>query len=259
MGILAYITNKLSSVALVLFLSTATLAPAQSGNSARIPESVKAHHKTLFSTYTYRGKNLAEETRAGRDVDVTLRRFVDSVLDEDALKEFRKNPYPHLHLRGIACDADAVVVATPKISETNVTETGDSLFTDYRFEVELALKNPSKGHLDNTEIIVTRPGGETVMNGHSVRVHIADFPLFAIGQRYLLFLGHLPATDTFEAFGVGSFELTNGAVVPFDTSLFSSIPSVRSENAFLTEVRAAISAPCVHQTYPVLGKQPEGL
>ena len=224
-----------------------------SGQSAHIPDNIKFHHQRLYSQY-YHGKNIFAETKAGRDVDSTVPHFFDSVVDPDAAK-IPPTAYPHPNLRGISCDADAVVVATPQASETDITASGDFLYTDSRFQVESILKNTTPVQLEDggAGIIVTRAGGDKIINGHRVRIQIVGFPQFAIGQRYMLFLGYLPATRTFQAFGVGTFELVDGAAVPFDPG-FTSVPSTHNESAFSTEVRAAITAPCTLHFYPRLDK-----
>ncbi|HEY3972453.1 MAG TPA: hypothetical protein VGM18_05580 [Candidatus Sulfotelmatobacter sp.] len=252
--------RKIDSLVLTILLSAAVLASGQRV-SEPIPDNVKAQHRTLFSRYFSGTKNIEQETLDGHDVNTTVELDSYSITDPEAIKEARRNPYPNMNLRGVSCDADAVVVATPTSAEANTTADGGGLFTDYRFQVESVLKNTGATKLENSSIIVTRPGGQATINGRSVRVKINDFPLFVIGRRYLLFLGHLKATDTFEAFGVGSFELTNGSVAPFKANTFgqSSIPSLSNESAFLAEVRAAIAASCKRHFSPVLGKQPEGI
>ncbi|SRR6266851_2659906 len=221
--------------------------------AAHIPNDVKAHHQKLYDSY-YHGKNIFDETKAGHDVDITAQRFVDSMVSPEALKT-PKNAYPHPVLRGISCDADAVMVAVPKSSETEVTASENFLYTDYRFQVDSILKNSTPMQLgSNTEIIVTRPGGEITANGHIVRARVAGFSQFTIEKPYLLFLEYLPATRTFQAFSVGTFELSRGAVVPMDTEVFASVRSTRDQNAFLTEVGAAVAEPCTVQFWPILGK-----
>ena len=246
--------RKIVPLVLTILFSATILASGQHV-SAPIPDSIKAQHKTLFSRYFSGTKNIEQETLDGHDVDTTVGLDSYSITDPEAMREARRNPYPNINLRGISCDADTVVIATPTSAEADTTADGGGLFTDYRFQVESVQKNMDATKLANSSIIVTRPGGQTTVNGRNVRVEIRDFPLFVIGHRYLLFLGHLKATDTFEAFEVGSFELTNGSVAPFKTNTFGqfSIPSLSNESAFLAEVRAAIAAPCTHHFNPVLG------
>ncbi len=249
--------RKTAALVLALIVSETVLSAGQS-ISAPIPDSVKAQHRTLFPGYFSGGKSIDQETRAGHDVDITAGRDIDTVMDLEGIKESRQNPYPAMFLRGISCGSDVVVVAVPRSSEANMTADGNGLFTDYRFAVETVLKNETAMQLEDSSIIVTRPGGQATINGRSVRVSARNFPLFTIGHKYVLFLQHLRSTDTFVAFDVGSFELVNGTAVPFRT-MFSNIQSLKDEVAFLTEVRAAISAPCLHQTFPGLGRYPEGL
>lgn len=253
--------RKIAAIILALLALASVLAFGQGDLSAPIPDSVKARHKTLFSSYfdpNLRLKNIEQETLDGHDVDTGVGRDVDYAMDPKGAEESRQNPYPNMNLRGISCDADAVAVAVPTFAESDATADGRGLFTDYRFVVKSALKNTTMTKLENSSIIVTRPGGQATINGRSVRVTIYGFPLYVIGQRYLLFLGHLKTTNTFQAFNVGSFELKNGSVTPFDPNIFPSsvIVSLNSETTFLAEVRAALRASCAHQHFPGLEKEP---
>jgi hypothetical protein len=200
-------------------------------------------HKTLYSEY-HSKIDILRAIQDGNDVDVRV-----DVINDYAYgpEELTVPAYPDLELRRIACDADVIVVASSKSSETNITASGDFLYTDYVMHVESSVKG---SNLSGCEIIVTRPGGETHINGHSVRTD-ADFPQFQAHNRYLLFLRYLPDTKTYEAFRNGTFVL-DGKAVSIDPTATLSIPSAKHEDIFLTEVRAAVTAPCVGIT-PTLG------
>jgi hypothetical protein len=198
-------------------------------------QAIREKHKTLYPEY-HSKVNILREIQAGKDVDVGVDVISDYATSPDEMSE---PAYPDLELRRIACDADATVVASPKSSETNITASGDFLYTDYVMHVESVAKGSD---LSGSDIIVTKPGGETTINGHSVHTD-AGFPLFQPHARYLLFLRYLPDTKTYRAFKNGTF-LLDGKVVSLFGSAPLNIPSAQHEDTFLTEVRAAVTAPC---------------
>ena len=97
------------------------------------------------------------------------------------------------------------------------------------------------------DIIVTRPGGKTRINNHLVNMEISGFPLFSLNSRYLLFLRYLPETQTFRAFRTGTFLLgktPSDSVAATDPATAEVIKHTEHEDAFMAELRAAITAPC---------------
>jgi hypothetical protein len=224
---------------------------AVSGMGQSIPESVKASHRTLYQDY-HPGVNIMRETQAGKDVNIGAGSFPPLYGVES--RPAPEPSYPDHQLHAIACDADAILVASSKSSETDLTDGGDFLYTDYLFRVETVLKNPSTSNLSvNSDIIVTRPGGETKINGREVKTEALGFPLFQNNVRYLLFLRYLPESKTYEAFRNGTFVLPrDGAVTPIDSSQRINTRSARREDTFVTEVRAAATAPCDTRLTPKL-------
>ena len=86
-------------------------------------------------------------------------------------------------LHSLFCDSDAIVVASPVSSDTDLTESGNFLFTDYIMNVVKSVKLLSGAQIGE-RIIVTRPGGETSINGRHVITEALDFPLFKDGTTY---------------------------------------------------------------------------
>jgi hypothetical protein len=211
------------------------------GTGQMVPQAVKAQHAKQYSDY-HTGVNIWSETQAGRDVDKSI-----AVLPP--LYAFDPSEtvagYPDHELRSIACDADAIVVGSPKTAETGVTESGDFLFTDYTFNVASVIKTNESNLTAGSTIIVTRPGGATRINGHFVKTSTANFPQFEFNQQYLLFLRYLPDTNTYRAFRSGTFVLSpSGSVAPIDSTQKIHTKNAQRKDAFLTEVRAASTAPC---------------
>jgi hypothetical protein len=227
------------------------LFAVESGSGQAIPESVKAKHKTLYLDY-HAGVNVLRETQAGKDVNIGGGSFAPLYAAESRLGT--ESSYPDHELRAIACDADLILIASPTSAETDLTDAGDFLYTDYLFRTGAVLKSPSVSNLSaSSEIIVTRPGGETNINGHKVRTEAFGFPQFQINGRYLLFLRYLPDSNTYEAFRNGTFILPqNGVPTPLDSTQKLNTKSARREDTFLTEVRAAATAPCDLRLTPKL-------
>jgi len=210
------------------------LCPLMLIGQSSIPPKVINQHRALYAGYKT-NTNLTQQTLLGKDVDVGIAVIHDYVNNpaEDNLPA-----YPNVALRRLACGADAIIVAIPVKAETAITSGGDFLFTDSLFHVD----SVTKGALEpGNDIVVTRPGGQLSLNGHSVRTEVSGFPQFQTGRSYLLFLKYLPDSKSYQAFRVGSFTL---APVPAPIDASEAVPLAKSVDAFLTEVRAAATAPC---------------
>jgi len=212
-----------------------------SGSGQTIPQAVKAQHAKQYPDY-HSGVNIFAETQSGKDVD----RSIDKLPPLYAFDPSENvAEYPDHELRSLACDADAIVLGSPKTAETSVSESGDFLFTDYTFNVSSVIKASDSNPMAGSTIIVTRPGGATRINGHFVKTDIGNFPQFQFNEPYLLFLRHLPKTNTNRAFRSGTFVIApNGSVAPIDNTQKIQAKSAQQKDAFLTEVRAAAIAPC---------------
>jgi len=77
--------------------------------------------------------------------------------------------------------------------------------------VNSVAKSPSIA--PNSEIIVTRAGGEILLNGRTVRAIDPFFKPFQLGQSYILFLKLVPETGAFKADAAGSFHIVCDKVV----------------------------------------------
>lgn len=152
--------------------------------------------------------------------------------------------YPHGFLKGIACDADAVVTGVLKDKSSQLTETGDAVFTDFEMTIDEVVKNNLATPIQpDGNITVTRLGGAISLNGKTIRVKVSSFKPFEIGRRYLLFLRYIPATGSYKAFSNGSFQLDDGKVVRLtNRALWDSLESEKEATAFINEARAAANA-----------------
>jgi hypothetical protein len=228
--------------ALLLTLFALLLASAAWGQQTVSTSEMKAKHAKLYPNHPS-GKNILQETQSGKDVALTIHVISEWV---DNSETERKLPaYPDHHLVGLVCGADTIVIGSPVADETSLTEKGDFLFTDYRIHVESVTKGTTVN--PGSDIVVTRPGGTTRINNHLVNMQMHGFPLFSLNSKYLLFLRYLPETKTYQAFRTGTFLLGNNltdAVNATDPETAQTIKHTEHQDAFMTEVRAAVTAPC---------------
>ena len=144
-------------------------------------------------------------------------------------------------LQSAVCNANAVVVGTLNSKNSQLTEQGNFIFTDYEMAVEEVIKNNSAAPIAlNNTITVTRAGGVVQLNGRVIRAKVEDFKPMAVGQRYLLFLRFIPATGSYLAYGNGSFQLEGKKVIALGMAASKELLNDGSKDAttFLSETRS---------------------
>ncbi len=235
MALDAKLTRVLSQLTVVVVLGL--LYSPTCGAQSTIPKAVFEHDSSLYSQY-HTDVNIAAETLAGRDVKLNM----SDNPHHNAVSDFEETlpKYPDLDLRRLACHSDTIVVGRVMASQTGIISTGGFLYTDSLVNVEAVMKGSGLSAGDN--IVVSRPGGERTVNGHSVIAEVGGFPMLKVGTRYLLFLQNLSEPKSYRTFNVGSFSLEPKPADLYGDAL--RIESAQSENTFLTEVMAAVTAPC---------------
>jgi hypothetical protein len=139
--------------------------------------------------------------------------------------------------------ADAVVigVVTDKTSQLNEAET--FIFTDYAVNVVEVLKNNAASPISpNAVITVTRTGGVVQLEGHIVRAVDRTAKPLQVGDKYLLFLRHLPATGAYLASeGPNSFKLEGDTVMTLtEDPRYVGFQRGKDVVSFVNAVRSAI-------------------
>jgi len=211
----------------VVALSTALIAQSQ------ITDQALAQHAQLYSS-NHSTVNILSRVSKGENVKI---KYVET-FQEPAVSDYEMGlpAYPDLELRRLACDADTVIVGTATASRSAITPAGDFAFTGVSFHVSSVIKGSA-----GTNIVVTRPGGETVLAGRSVQVDVVGFPSFEIGTEYVLFLRSLPQSNSYRAYKNGSFRLAPTASRLNGQQL--AMKSATSRTSFLAEVRDAVNSP----------------
>jgi hypothetical protein len=196
-------------------------------NSKRFPK-YKTGRKLTDPTFFEQQSNEIVVKKRSPIIDVPLER--------------RCPKYPKSGLVGLAHAADVIVVGAIKDKTTSqLTDDEDFLFSEYSLSVEILLKdNPSAPIELNSDISIIRPGGKVSLNGKTITAITPSFRPFIQGSRYVLFLKFIPETQSYQAFGNGSFPVEEGEV---RTSNDSRI--MHKQQEFIAEVKdAIITEPC---------------
>lgn len=142
----------------------------------------------------------------------------------------------------LADKADAVVIGIVTAKESQLTEEGTFVFTDYVLRVEEVLKDNGKAPIGpQASLTLTRPGGKILLNGRTVTVVDKSFGPMMAGRRYLLFVKYIAETGTYQSTSANAgFELIDNTAMPL-TEAPSESRNERSVDSFLRDVRLAIA------------------
>jgi hypothetical protein len=176
---------------------------ATSIREGRMTDSQREHSKLYKGFGTGKKlKDVAVEIRGGVKVKRNAPTPVGEPGPAPTFSEF---------LRGLACNADAVVVGVVKDKASQLTEDGDFVFTDYQLGVEEVLKDNASAHLmPNISLTLTQPGGRVQLGGYIIEAEDASFRPLVIGGRYTLFLKFIPSTGAYASLNsISSYELTD--------------------------------------------------
>ena len=197
-------------------------------------------HRKLYKEYKT-GQKLSE--LVSEIGDVRIKRNTPLSGGEPGARTVDANKF----LRGMTCDADAVVTGTVKNKLSQISEDEDFVFSDYEMRVTEVLKDNAADHIEaNTNIIITRPGGVVRLNGRTVEATDDSFEPFIVEGHYLLFLRFIPVTGAYKSAGSkSSFQLRGKAVSkltkeasPLDTDIKS-----KDVSSFINEIRNASKSP----------------
>jgi hypothetical protein len=145
-------------------------------------------------------------------------------------------------IQGLACNADAAVIAVVKDKSSQLTEDGEFIFTDYELTVEQVLKDNNLSHLEpNLILTVTRPGGRIQLSGHIVEAEDASFKALTKGQRYVLFLKFIPQIGSYNSLNsMSTYQLgQNNISVATDEAVRSDLKNETS-STFKSKIDAAV-------------------
>ena len=198
-------------------------------------------HSKLYKEYKT-GKKLTE--LVAEIGDVKIRR--NTPLSGGDLGGYTADP--HDFLRGMTCDADAIVIGKIQNKLSLISESEDFIFTDYEMTVAEVLKDNAAGHIQpDNNITITRPGGMIRMNGRTVEAIDNAFEPFTLEGEYLVFLRFIPVTGAYKAVGSkGSFQLRGKAIhkLTKETLPLDSETNRKDVDSFVNEIRIALTSGC---------------
>lgn len=166
-------------------------------------------HSKLYKEFEGKNKKIKDLTTAGKG-DIKVGIIAEGEVDTPYSPQFSLPAF----LENSVCDADAVVIGSVNSKDSQLTEAGEFIFTDYEIIVEEVLKDNPASHISsNGNIVVTRAGGEMLVNGRKVTAISEYLEPLSVGGRYLLFLRFIPTTGAYQAYNSrGSFQLQNNKI-----------------------------------------------
>lgn len=214
--------------------------PVQAG----VMTGVQRIHSGLYSGRQGLGKSLREQSedlaRGGKGGDVTITSSPGTPVFSPA--PGRKAAPLEAAMEG----SDAVVIATVRAKESQLTEDERYVFTDYEVTVKEVLKDNAASHLSASDTLtVTRPGGRVLLGGHLITVEDEGVKPLAVGDEYLLFLKFIPETGTYAAVSEdrSGFRLSHGRVKALTAAAgYARKQEGRDSNSLIREARAAAAA-----------------
>jgi len=127
----------------------------------------------------------------------------------------------------LAFKSNLVVVGKAETRKSHVNDDKSWLYSDWTFTVEVLKDNPAAPVQAGATILVTRPGGQLVINGRLVNANCTDFREFISGQEYLLFLSFFSETGAYMSGGTAAFALSS--LHRLDQAHYPTVESVDKE------------------------------
>jgi hypothetical protein len=149
--------------------------------------------------------------------------------------------YPPMRMVEFACMSDAVVAGRAELGESHMTADLSFIYSEWKFRITRVLQdNPKSSLVGMNEFQVVRAGGALAVNGRVVIGEELHFPIFEVGDEYLLYLRYIPETGFYKAIAGRSFDLSQGPITdaPYMGRSWDKVPV----DEVLRDTRAAISA-----------------
>ncbi|MDQ3665938.1 MAG: hypothetical protein M3410_04925 [Acidobacteriota bacterium] len=213
----------------------------QLGNQEAAITEKQREHSRLYKEYNT-GKRISE--LVAEMGDVRIRR--NSPLSGGDPTGFSADP--HEFLRGLVCDADAVLIGKVKDKSSHMSEDESFVYTDYEMSVTKVLKDNSAAHIEaDADISITRPGGVIRVNGRTVEAIDNSFAPLTVKGHYLVFLRFMPVTATYRALGSqGSFELRGKEInkLTKESLPLDNVATSKNVDSFVNEIHIALASGC---------------
>ncbi len=137
----------------------------------------------------------------------------------------------------MACNADLVIVGKPVRKTTQLTESGDYVFTDYEIVAEDVIRNTSTAVPIGSTVTITRPGGSVILSGKRYQIIHGSFGPLSEGKTYLLFLKFNAEGNTYQAASRHATFLVDGNSLKSEVSYWPE--DMEDANLFIASLRSA--------------------
>jgi hypothetical protein len=172
----------------IMAMDAANYPPFNGGLSVEEIIAQRSHFDTVNNTYVLAYHPNEEHREAGKATR-------DELLD----------------LRELTYNCDAVIIGTPTLRRSALITSHHFVFSDYKVRVDAILSDRKKMLEGATNLIVSRAGGETVVDGNKVRAIETEYPLFDLGEQYVFFMIRFPS-GTYSVFPSGTFLVSGQSV-----------------------------------------------
>lgn len=203
-----------------------------------------AHAKAdrdLFGSGPGRGLSLVDRMRkSNSDITLLESRMPMFTPEEAEIPEARTPRAAEIFLLSHLRNSD-IAVTGRVVEQLSLFNTDrSSLVTDAVFQIDDVLyARPGSNRAMGDTLVVTRPGGFTVVDGHRIEIRIDDFPFFITGQKYVLILRLNKPTGSYILQPRDAFWVRGESVAPLSKRGHHPVtPFLTSTGDFLGEIRA---------------------
>lgn len=146
-------------------------------------------------------------------------------------------------LTEMTADSDVVLVGMVKEKNSQLTENGKFIFSDYLFQVEDVIMNSPRKPISTSELItLIRPGGKILLNGFTVTATDESYQNLNAGEKYILFLKFVPETGAYQSVNPeGSFLINDGKATTLNRSVGSRFRDVQDLSSFTADIYSTVS------------------
>lgn len=149
-------------------------------------------------------------------------------------------------LHGATCNSDVIVIGNVLSQESQITNDGYFVFTDYTINIETVLKSKNTGALKPTHnIVVSRPGGKVRVNGKLVVAIDQSSKALKIGNQYLFFMKSISGTEDFSSIeGTALIPAIDGKIDSVNGESGESLLTGSNSRTIVEQIRNSINMGC---------------
>ncbi len=228
----------MSSSALTIVFLLPNLGNAQIAVAAKDSPEIRTINSRLFGTYA---DFMSVNDRVGlaKNLDKKDINVIREIKPEGAGGTPTKFEEPALASE--LANSDLVIIGYPQHRESELTQEGSFVFSDYSVWISTIYKNDKKYQiLPGSSIVITRAGGMVDIKGKKIHGIVPGFPLFRLGGQYIMCLRYIPESGSFLLPPGGSFWIDDNNVV--NPSVGLSSVTAKDKTVFINKLNEILGA-----------------